>query len=669
MSREYTSKLISEIDLYLTNLHKFQSYDFSLLETEYHAMIEGINTTFAKLTADAQTKAGTVSQKQIEDASVIREAKRELEVLEKQYRDIENKEASLKKKISSLRTKIKKAQAEREHIAENINDPLRRLLGYKNSDNEKIAALDTEIKKYNDEIEEIKEEIASEDKRILDQRIKTLRESIKQQETDSVESLKNEHGTVVDEKAILEALATTLQVICDEKANEFLALETIEEIQKLLRRINTTEIKGYALMNYKNLLEVVALYPNNLYGIGLEKTQPYSSFNSGIELDESYSAACQERFKELCCIRPKGTVEVQDAWDKLYLKRMSESTGEFVFPEEVQNLNDTTFYNLIYEVKSVTNNAVKYDPLLEEAARFAVQEEQITTSTLQRKFKLSFGRAAQLVNELEQIGVISAAQGTKPRTILKYNLESIDFSGQAGSVSSIDEKGKLKISQDTLDVFEYSKSKVTEKLIKGTYISEKFLLKLKKMLEDNPEMDLPDIAIELREDEIDEHVYIAEAFISFRNLYRETPEQILKTNQEFFARKEIEQISENARKEREMYERQAALDREAENERARMMAEAESERAKAERERAAAIERQTSSMAHQASLDRAAAERRAERATSSVSSTPPMKRSYNPALDKDKEYVSGVGYRDTFGNYYDHNGKPIPAPISIKDKK
>ena len=135
------------------------------------------------------------------------------------------------------------------------------------------------------------------------------------------------------------------------------------------------------------------------------------------------------------------------------------------------------------------------------------------------------------------------------------------------------------------------------------------------------------------------------------------------------ARKEIEQISENARKEREMYERQAALDREAENERAKMMAEAEIERAEAERERTAAIERQTSSMARQASLDRAAAERRAEWATSSASSTPHMKRSYTPALDKDKEYVSGVGYRDTFGNYYDHNGKPIPAPISIKDKK
>lgn len=35
----------------------------------------------------------------------------------------------------------------------------------------------------------------------------------------------------------------------------------------------------------------------------------------------------------------------------------------------------------------------------------------------------------------------------------------------------------------------------------------------------------------------------------------------------------------------------------------------------------------------------------------------------------DKVYVPGVGYRDNNGNYYNHNGTPIPPPVTINNKK
>jgi len=519
MSREYTSKLIGEIDLYLENLRKFQSFDFSALDATYAKLIEELNASINGLVNEALTKAKSAKKIQTDGDAVIRESRRELETLENQLRTIQNNEEDIKKKISSIRRKIKKAQTEHDHIAENLNDPLRRLLGYKNSDQEKINSLDAEIKDYEDEIVSLKETLSDELKKTLESRIQTVKENIKEHEKFFADSLKNEQGAKVDEKAVLEALCITLQTLFEDKLSEFNSIEAVETLKKVLRKINTTEIKGYALMHYKSLLEVVSLYPNNLFDIGLEKTR--QSFLYGIELDESFSAVCRESFKNLCCIRPKGTVDVQKHWDELYISRMKAASGEFVFPFSPVNLSLEDFYNVIYEdAKSQTLVESPFDVLIEEAAKFAIEEERISSSMLQRKFLIGYGRANQIINELEQLGIVSGAQGAKPRDIWENDLSKIDFSGRG---IKLDSKNRriAKVSQVALDRFELSKEEITTDIIKISYISEKFLMMLREMLEENPNYDLPDIAIELREDEIDEHRYIAEEFLAFRNLYNQ----------------------------------------------------------------------------------------------------------------------------------------------------
>lgn len=58
------------------------------------------------------------------------------------------------------------------------------------------------------------------------------------------------------------------------------------------------------------------------------------------------------------------------------------------------------------------------DDKLEDAIRIVVENGQASVSTLQRKLKLGFGRAARLVDVMEEMGIVGPSQGSKPREVL-----------------------------------------------------------------------------------------------------------------------------------------------------------------------------------------------------------------------------------------------------------
>ena len=58
------------------------------------------------------------------------------------------------------------------------------------------------------------------------------------------------------------------------------------------------------------------------------------------------------------------------------------------------------------------------DALIEKAIEIAVDLGQVSTSALQRKLKLGFARAARIVDELEEMGVVGPSEGAKPRKVL-----------------------------------------------------------------------------------------------------------------------------------------------------------------------------------------------------------------------------------------------------------
>ena len=58
------------------------------------------------------------------------------------------------------------------------------------------------------------------------------------------------------------------------------------------------------------------------------------------------------------------------------------------------------------------------DIYFEEAGRLLIEKERGSIGMLQRVFKIGFNRAARIMDQLEEVGVVSPEEGTKPRKIL-----------------------------------------------------------------------------------------------------------------------------------------------------------------------------------------------------------------------------------------------------------
>lgn len=58
------------------------------------------------------------------------------------------------------------------------------------------------------------------------------------------------------------------------------------------------------------------------------------------------------------------------------------------------------------------------DPMLRQAIELAVESRKISTSLIQRRLSLGYGRAAKLIDRMEQLGYVSAPDGQKPRDVL-----------------------------------------------------------------------------------------------------------------------------------------------------------------------------------------------------------------------------------------------------------
>lgn len=58
------------------------------------------------------------------------------------------------------------------------------------------------------------------------------------------------------------------------------------------------------------------------------------------------------------------------------------------------------------------------DPMLKSALELAVNSGKISTSLIQRRLSLGYGRAAKLIDRMEQLGYVSPPEGQKPREVL-----------------------------------------------------------------------------------------------------------------------------------------------------------------------------------------------------------------------------------------------------------
>lgn len=65
-----------------------------------------------------------------------------------------------------------------------------------------------------------------------------------------------------------------------------------------------------------------------------------------------------------------------------------------------------------------TNDASERDSYFADAGKFIIEKEKASIGMLQRVFKIGFNRAARIMDQLEEAGVVGPEEGTKPRRVL-----------------------------------------------------------------------------------------------------------------------------------------------------------------------------------------------------------------------------------------------------------
>lgn len=71
----------------------------------------------------------------------------------------------------------------------------------------------------------------------------------------------------------------------------------------------------------------------------------------------------------------------------------------------------------------VSGGGDEKDDFFEEAVTLVCQHDKASASLLQRRFHIGFNRAARIMEQLEEHGIVGAGDGAKPREVLIRSAE------------------------------------------------------------------------------------------------------------------------------------------------------------------------------------------------------------------------------------------------------
>lgn len=101
--------------------------------------------------------------------------------------------------------------------------------------------------------------------------------------------------------------------------------------------------------------------------------------------------------------------------------------GAFISDEEVEHLvafvtnqQEADYQeNMMPSENTATNGSTAdLDEYFDEAKALIIEMQTASISLLQRRFRIGYNRAARLIDELEEQGVVGASEGSKPRKVL-----------------------------------------------------------------------------------------------------------------------------------------------------------------------------------------------------------------------------------------------------------
>ncbi|KZN97074.1 DNA translocase FtsK [Aeribacillus pallidus] len=103
-------------------------------------------------------------------------------------------------------------------------------------------------------------------------------------------------------------------------------------------------------------------------------------------------------------VRVQGTFVSDDEIDRVVHHVKNQMAPNYLFKQE--------------ELLAKTNFQAEEDDLFYEACEFVVEQGHASASSLQRRFRIGYNRAARLIDLMEEQGIISPPKGSKPRDVL-----------------------------------------------------------------------------------------------------------------------------------------------------------------------------------------------------------------------------------------------------------
>ena len=116
---------------------------------------------------------------------------------------------------------------------------------------------------------------------------------------------------------------------------------------------------------------------------------------------------------------------ISEAESNKLIKFVKQQGGDAVYDQEVQKAIDS-------DGKDGSKSGEPQDDLTEDAIAFILKSKQASVSMLQRRFRIGYNRAARIIDEIEELGIIGPSDGSRPRQVL---VTEDEYYGMADEVS------------------------------------------------------------------------------------------------------------------------------------------------------------------------------------------------------------------------------------------
>ena len=141
--------------------------------------------------------------------------------------------------------------------------------------------------------------------------------------------------------------------------------------------------------------------------------------------------------------------EERDAIVEFIKKQATAQYSEDVMAQIEKAAEDKNANNKGHSDEEETEGRADYDELLPQAVDVIFDTKQASVSMLQRRLKLGYSRAARIVDQMEELGIIGPFEGSKPRQIIITREQWMEMQTTHGTAPTEVLKTQLEFSDET----------------------------------------------------------------------------------------------------------------------------------------------------------------------------------------------------------------------------